>query len=77
MTLRNIYEHQQKEYIKLMDEIEQVHATPIPSLSIETQGNLWHQHLINCGDFNFKNLHEKLNGPNLIVKNGTHHIASM
>lgn len=76
MTLRNIYEHQQKEYIKLMDELERVpkechhlpwhsfisSATPIQSLSLEAQGHLWHQRLIHCGDFNFKNLHEKVDG---------------
>ena len=71
MTIQNKYEHQLNEYIKLMDEIEQVHDTPILSLSIEAQGHLWHQHLINCDYFNFKNLHDKVNGPNLIVENDT------
>ena len=39
-------------------------ATPIQSLSLEAQGHLWHQRLIllHCGDFNFKNLHEKVDG---------------
>ena len=59
-----------------MDELERVlkeshhlpwhsfisNATPIQSLSLEAQGHLWHQRLIHCGDFNFKNLHVKIDG---------------
>ena len=74
---KNVYEHQQKQYINLMEELERVpqqfhslpfhkaifNTTPVNALSLEAQAHLWHQRLmIHCGDFNFKDLHTKVDG---------------
>ena len=41
-------------------------TTPVNALSLEAQAHLWHQRLIHCGEFNFKDLHTKVDGiPNL------------
>ena len=36
-------------------------TTSVNALSLQTQAHhLWHQHLIHCGEFNFKDLHTKV-----------------
>ena len=75
-----MYEHQQKQYVNLMDELEWgskqfpplpfhriiFNTIPINALFLEAQAHLWHQRMMHCGEFNFNSLHENVDGlPNL------------
>ena len=75
-AIQNIYEHQQREYNRLMSNLEHVpkqyhdipykdiidNATPVNAIAERTRNMLWHQRLIHCGDFNFKDHHKHIDG---------------
>ncbi len=80
MQYKLIYEHQQKEYSKLMAVIDDLpeeaqklpyhlyiaQATPIHAIKQEAIEHLWHQRLIHCGAASLKDLHKRVDGiPNL------------
>ena len=55
-------EHIPKQYhdIPYKDIID--NATPVNAIAERTRNMLWHQRLIHCGDFNFKDLHKHIDG---------------
>ena len=80
LTLKYIYQHQQKQHENLMEVLTQVpetfHTLPfhmlgteqvlIDSLSDEARSHLWHQRLIHCGKHSMKDAHKHIEGvPNM------------
>ena len=80
LTLKYIYQHQQKQHEDLMEVLthipETFHTLPyhmwgteqvlVDSLSDEARSHLWHQRLIHCGEHSMKDAHKHIEGvPNM------------
>lgn len=76
LTIKYIYEHQQKQHEELIEVLTQVpprfHTLPyhlwgteqvlIDSLSDESHSHLWHHCLIHCGEHTLKEAHKHIEG---------------
>ena len=80
VTLKYIYQHQQKQHEELMEVLthipETFHTLPyhiwgteqvlVDSLSNEARSHLWHHRLIHCGEHTMKEAHKHIKGvPNM------------